>query len=314
MTTVLCLKPNSTSSKIDRNDDSNLNNTRHLIENINVIKFYELNANEEEKDNNEITDDISYTLYIVESRRHECPKLKIKIAGEEIQVLIDMGCEMSILNENVHNELRHAGLKCPEIPIQRVNLVNAFNNRSKNVKKQALLEIDIGSTNLEEVTLLSTQLLGEASLGLDFLINYQAEISFPERRIALRLDEEVFNFEFIGAKETIANGFCNLGLMSIDSQTRQPSTAVKKVQGYTKNFATGGGDESFQDWNRDTGTCMEDSEYFIDHDNECECVLNDDNEASMQQRKKDCTGNTIATKYERRYKFFSKELRYICRS
>jgi hypothetical protein len=34
------------------------------------------------------------------------------------------------------------------------------------VKKQALLEADIGSTTLEQVMLLSTQLLTEAILGL----------------------------------------------------------------------------------------------------------------------------------------------------
>jgi len=44
---------------------------------------------ERERDNYEVTDNINYTLYTAESRRHECPKLQIKIAGEEIQALID---------------------------------------------------------------------------------------------------------------------------------------------------------------------------------------------------------------------------------
>jgi hypothetical protein len=123
-----------------------LNKTRHLIENFNIIKFYELTANEEEKGNYEVTD-ISYALYIVEIRLHKCLKLKIKITGEEIQALIDTGCEMSILNENLYNKLRHAGLKCPELPTQHVNLVSAFNDRSKRVKKQAFLDADIGSTS-----------------------------------------------------------------------------------------------------------------------------------------------------------------------
>jgi len=70
-------------------------------------------------------------LYIAESRRHECPKLQIKIAGEEIQALIDTGCEMSILNESLYNKLRHAGLQCLELPTQHVNLVSAFSNKSK---------------------------------------------------------------------------------------------------------------------------------------------------------------------------------------
>jgi hypothetical protein len=73
---------------------------------------------ERERDNYEVTNNISYTLYITESRRHERPKLQIKIAGEETQALIDTGCEMSILNENLYNNLR--------------------------VKKQALLEVNKG--------------------------------------------------------------------------------------------------------------------------------------------------------------------------
>jgi hypothetical protein len=181
MTKDLHLKPNFTSSKIDKNVDLNLNKTRHLIENFNVRKFYELTANEEERERQcEITDDISYTLYIAESRRHECPTLKIKIAEEEIPALIDTGCKMSILNENLYKKLRHAGSKCPELPTQHVNRVSAFNNKRKRVRKQALLEVDIDSTKLEQVMLLSTQLLTEVILGSDFLIIYQAETSFPE--------------------------------------------------------------------------------------------------------------------------------------
>jgi len=180
MTTDLFLKPNPTSSKSDKSTDLDLSKIRQLIENFNVGKCYELTDNEGQRVNYEVTDSISYTLYIAESQRHECPKLQIKIAGEEIQALIDTGCEMSILNENLYNKLRHAGLQCLELPTQHVNLVSAFKNKSKIVKKQALLEVNIGGTKLDQVVLLSAQLLTEAILGLDFLISYGAEISFPE--------------------------------------------------------------------------------------------------------------------------------------
>ena len=201
MTTNSVLKPNSTSRKIEENAEPNLNKIQHLTENFNIGKFYELTPNEGEGYNFEVTD-ISYTLYIAESRRHECPKLQIKIAGEEIQALVDTGCELSILNENLYDKLKHAGLQCLELPTQHVNLVSAFNDKSKRVKKQALLEVNIGGTKLDQVVLLSAQLLTEAILGLDFLINYETEISFPERRITLRVHEELFDFEFAGAKET----------------------------------------------------------------------------------------------------------------
>jgi len=299
MTTNSVLKPNPTSRKYEKNDVANLSKIRHLIENFNIGKFYELAANEGEGDNFEVTDNISYTLYIAESRQHECPKLRIKIAGEEIEALIDTGCEMSILNENLYNKLRHAGLQCLELPTQHVYLVSAFNDKSKRVKKQALLEVNIGGTKLEQVVLLSAQLLTEAILGLDFLINYGVEISFPERRITLRVKKEVFNFEFTGAKETSANRFCVLGLMTIHPQTQHPSTDVSVGHYHTKNFATEGVEESAQGQKQETGTRMEDSECVLNDNKICKCLINDNNEASEQQGKTNCVENSIAAELER---------------
>ena len=96
--------------------------------------------------------------------------MQIKIEGEEIKAPIDTGCEMSIINENSYNKLRHARLQCLELPTQNVNLVSAFSNKSKRVKNQALLEVNIGGAKLDQV-LLSEQLLPEVILGLDSLIN-----------------------------------------------------------------------------------------------------------------------------------------------
>ena len=130
MTTNSVLKPNYTSRKIEENADPNFNKIQHLTENFNIGKFYKLTPNEGEGYNFEVTDNISYTLYIAESRRHECPKLQIKIAGEEIQALVDTGCELSILNENLYNKLKHAGLQCLELPTQHVNIVSAVGTGS----------------------------------------------------------------------------------------------------------------------------------------------------------------------------------------
>jgi hypothetical protein len=66
ITTDSILKPNPISSKIVNNSGSNLNKIRHLIENFNIRKFYELMANEGERDNYEGTDNISYILCIAE--------------------------------------------------------------------------------------------------------------------------------------------------------------------------------------------------------------------------------------------------------
>jgi len=48
MTTDSILKPNPTSSKIYNNSGTKLKKIRHLRENFNIRKFYDLTADEEE--------------------------------------------------------------------------------------------------------------------------------------------------------------------------------------------------------------------------------------------------------------------------
>jgi hypothetical protein len=152
-----------------------------------------------------VTDDISYTLYIAENRRHECPRLLIKILDQEIFALIDTGCELSIINEHRYNRLRHEGLTCFELPTQHVNLLSVFNKKSNRVKKQAMLDVNIGDFKINQIVLLSPQLLTDTILGLDFLVDYHAVINFAERSITLKINGECTKIGFIGIKEEVNN-------------------------------------------------------------------------------------------------------------
>ena len=139
-------------------------------------------------DDKTIRDDISYTLYVAENRRHECSRLLTKILDQEIFALIDTGCELSIMNEHLYRRLRHEGLKCFELPTQHVNLLSTFNKRGNSVKKQAMLDVSTGDFKVNQIVLLSLQLLTGAILGLDFLVNYHAAINFAERSITLKIN------------------------------------------------------------------------------------------------------------------------------
>jgi len=106
------------------------------------------------------------------------------------------------MNEHLYNRLRHEGLKCFELPTQHVNLLSAFNTKSNRVRKQAMLDISIGDFKINQIVLLSPQLLTEVILGLDFLVDYHAVINFVERSITLKIDGECTKIGFIGIKET----------------------------------------------------------------------------------------------------------------
>jgi len=56
---------------------------------------------------------------------------------------------MSILNEQLYNKLRLLGLNCLELPRQHLNLISALNERSKRIRKQALLEIQVGESKVD---------------------------------------------------------------------------------------------------------------------------------------------------------------------
>jgi hypothetical protein len=54
---------------------------------------------------------------------------------------------------------------------------------------------------------------------------------------------------------------------------------------------------------------MEYREYLLDDDTDSECLLNDDNEALMQQSKKNCATNSRNAKHERGCNFCRKIIR-----
>ena len=114
-------------------------------------------------------------------------KLKIMIGGE-VLALLDTGCELSILNEQLNDKLLPFGLNCLELPTQHLSLVIVFNEKSNRIRKQALLKIQIGDSTVDQVVLLSLQFLTDAILGLDFLIDHAAELSFPHRAVSLKIN------------------------------------------------------------------------------------------------------------------------------
>ena len=180
----------------------NSSNNTGDFEKFNVASFFKNTLNlEEDVVGGEMEKDATYTLYIAESKRQECPKLKIMIGREEVSALLDTGCELSILNEQLYNKLRHLGLNCLELPTQHLNLVSEFNERSKRIKKQALLKIQIGDSTVDQVVLLTPQLLTDVILGLDFLIDHAAELSFPDRMVSLKINGKFCKITFQGARE-----------------------------------------------------------------------------------------------------------------
>ena len=128
----------------------------------------------------------------------------------------------------MYNRLRLLGLNCVELPTQHLNLVSAFNKRSKRIRKQALLEIQIGDSIVDQVVLLSPQLLTDAIFGLDFLIDHAAELRFPDRTVSLKINKKFCRLEFQGLREATRQ---EVGEASFKKQVR--NFAIMSTLPYT---------------------------------------------------------------------------------
>jgi hypothetical protein len=152
-----------------------------------------------------------------------------------------------------------------------VNLLSAFNKKSNRVKKQAMLDVKIGDIKINQIVLLSPQLLTDAIIGLDFLVHYKAVINFAKRSITLKINGEYTKSEFIGIKETTTaleessseNQFHNFGLVP-NFPRKLPSLTADSGQCPTEPIVTGKDDALVKNEERETSGSVKDKQQRIE--------------------------------------------------
>ena len=68
----------------------------------------------------------------------ECSRITIEIVEEEDSAILDTGCELTLMNENLYEKIKQRGSKYLQLPAQHLTLVSAFNNKSRRVKDRFL--------------------------------------------------------------------------------------------------------------------------------------------------------------------------------
>jgi len=72
------------------------------------------------------------------------------------------------MNEDLYERMKQRGNKYLELPAQHLTLVSAFNDKSRRVKRQIFVPMNLGTVVTDHVFLVSPQLLISAILGVDF--------------------------------------------------------------------------------------------------------------------------------------------------
>jgi hypothetical protein len=85
--------------------------------------------------------------YINENNLYGCPHVQLEIGEEKSIAVLDTGAKISLMPERIFEDLLAKGLKAPQLPVVNGALITAFGNRTKRIKRQALIEFKINGVS-----------------------------------------------------------------------------------------------------------------------------------------------------------------------
>ena len=79
-----------------------------LVDKFDVGSFFKYDANEiSDEIELKLEDEAKYTLYIAVEKLHECPRILFRIGGEEVSAILDTGRELTLMNEDLFERIKH---------------------------------------------------------------------------------------------------------------------------------------------------------------------------------------------------------------
>jgi hypothetical protein len=123
------------------------------------------------------------------------------VGSYQLSAVLDTGCEASILSTQLYNELRANGVEILELPTQNVVLVGAFSRKKHHVKKQVFMTLKFGNLYIEQVFLVSDQLLTPMLIGCDFCIANGLVLDFQREKLLIIQGGQSIEIDFMNRRK-----------------------------------------------------------------------------------------------------------------
>jgi hypothetical protein len=169
--------------------------SKDLTEKFNVPRIFEI-LNSEEGDL-KLSDERKYALFIAEDKLQECPKVKVTIGNEEITAILDTGCELCLMSQDLYKKLRNNGMRNLELPVRNMKLVSVFNDRARKVNIQAMLTLKFGEERVDQIFLIAPRLMTQVLIGVDFCVANKVTVNFPDKCFSMDIGNEVTEHVFL---------------------------------------------------------------------------------------------------------------------
>ena len=112
-------------------------------------------------------------------------EIQVTIEGKHFRTLVDTGSEISVIAENILNDLREFNKNIPILPVAGVTVIGVTGVRSKRVTKQIHLNFLINGIDFDNAFLVVKGLSLDIIFGNNFLQRNRAVINFKKKVIEL---------------------------------------------------------------------------------------------------------------------------------
>jgi len=143
--------------------------------------------------------DTVYLPYVNEQNLGSCPQVKFLMGSHQYSAVLDKGCEASILSEQLYNKLILNGVESLELQTQNIVVVGEFSRKAHRVRKQVFLTLKFGDIPIDQIFLVSEQLLMPMLIGYDFCIASGIILDFQRGKLILKHDDESTEIEIMNS-------------------------------------------------------------------------------------------------------------------
>ena len=134
-----------------------------------------------------------------------CPVLDVVINDKSYRALVDTGCSVTAINEDVYRKIVQSGMQIPALPVNRTVVIGANRLRSEPVRKQVFIPFRICSGDYEVVMIVIRNLLYPIILGMNFLNKYKAVIDLDCKQMYLAKNVKNTDSNNMGSKLLCSN-------------------------------------------------------------------------------------------------------------
>jgi hypothetical protein len=142
-------------------------------------------------------EEIVNIYYINEGNLYGCPYVQLDIGEERLIAVLDTGTQISLMPEKNLEDMLAKGLRAPQLPVFNGALITAFGSKTKRIRRQALIEFEIGGVRYEQLFMIAPNPVPDAILGINSLKEDNVVINLTEGSFKTRRDGSDCEHKFL---------------------------------------------------------------------------------------------------------------------